>query len=143
MYLKLTTFTKPSPKCNFTYIVLLFLFRSGAPPVTLLTAGTLTDPQLPATASNVCVTDARLGGVGRVALRKQKYWLRRCMQGSMGLVVTSASCNREPTAKTTNTKCVRTMVVYLVLHVSMPRVISCESSLARQKYAMWKKKCVF
>ena len=35
--------------------------------MTLLTAGVLTDPQLPATASNVCTTDARLGGVGRVA----------------------------------------------------------------------------
>ena len=34
--------------------------------MTLLTAGALTDPQLPATASNVCTTDARLGGVGRV-----------------------------------------------------------------------------
>ena len=33
----------------------------------LLTAGALTDPRLPATASNVCTTDARLGGVGRVA----------------------------------------------------------------------------
>ena len=28
--------------------------------------GALTDPRLPATASNVCTTDARLGGVGRV-----------------------------------------------------------------------------
>ena len=26
------------PKCHFTYIFLLFLFRSGAPPITLLTA---------------------------------------------------------------------------------------------------------
>ena len=34
--------------------------------MTLLTAGALTDPQLPMTASNVCTTDARLGGVGRV-----------------------------------------------------------------------------
>ena len=36
--------------------------------MTLLTiAGALTDPQLPAAASNVCTTDARMGGVGRVA----------------------------------------------------------------------------
>ena len=35
--------------------------------MTLLTAGALTDPHLPATASNVCTTDVRLGGVGRVA----------------------------------------------------------------------------
>ena len=34
--------------------------------MTQLTAGALTDPQLPVTASNVCTTDARLGGVGRV-----------------------------------------------------------------------------
>ena len=34
--------------------------------MTLLTAGALTDPQLPATASNVCTTDARLAGVDRV-----------------------------------------------------------------------------
>ena len=32
----------------------------------MLTAGALTDPQLPATALNMCTTDARLGGVGRV-----------------------------------------------------------------------------
>ena len=36
--------------------------------MTLLTAEALTDPQLPETASNVCTTDARLGGVGRVPL---------------------------------------------------------------------------
>ena len=34
--------------------------------MTLLTAGALIDPHLPATASNVCATDAWLGGVGRV-----------------------------------------------------------------------------
>ena len=39
----------------------IFLFRSSAPPTTLPTAGALRDPQLPATASNVCTTDARLG----------------------------------------------------------------------------------
>ena len=33
----------------------------------LLTAGALTDPQLPTRASNVYTTDARLGGIGRVA----------------------------------------------------------------------------
>ena len=40
--------------------------RSGAPPTTLLPDRALTYPQLPATVSNVCTTDARLGGVGRV-----------------------------------------------------------------------------
>ena len=34
--------------------------------MSLLTAGALTDPQLPSTSSNVCTTDAWLGGVGRV-----------------------------------------------------------------------------
>ena len=66
MYLRLTTFTKTLPQMSFHLYFLLFLFRSGAPPMTLLTAGALTDPRLPATASNVCTTDARLGGVGRV-----------------------------------------------------------------------------
>ena len=40
--------------------------------MTLLIAGSLTDPQPPATASNVCTTDARLGGVGRVPPPKTK-----------------------------------------------------------------------
>ena len=34
--------------------------------LTLLTAGSLTNPQLPATASNVCATNAWLDGVSRV-----------------------------------------------------------------------------
>ena len=55
-----------NPPPNIFLLFLLFLFRSGAPPMTLLTAGALTDPRLPATASSVCTTDARLGGVGRV-----------------------------------------------------------------------------
>ena len=49
MYLTLTTFTKTLPKCNFTYNFVPFLFRSGAPPMTLLNDRALTDPQLPAT----------------------------------------------------------------------------------------------
>ena len=59
-------YKNPPPKCNFTFIFLLFLLRSWAPPMTLPTAGALTNPQLPATASNLCMTDARLGGVGQV-----------------------------------------------------------------------------
>ena len=94
-----------SPKCHFTYIVLQ-MFSLWAPPMILLTAGVLTDPQLPARASNVYTTDARLGGIGwvasagwhrpggidrvastgwnrpggigRVPPPKQKSWLRRC-----------------------------------------------------------------
>ena len=49
-----------SPKQNSIF------FRSGAPAMTLLTAGALTGAQMPATASNVCMTDVSLGGVGRV-----------------------------------------------------------------------------
>ena len=67
MYLSVTTFTKILRQMSFHLYFLLFLFRSGVPPMTLLTAGALTDPRLPATASNVCTTDATLGGVGRVA----------------------------------------------------------------------------
>ena len=58
---------KKPPQMSFHLCILLFLFRSGAPPMTLLTAGALTDPQLPVISSNVCTTDASLGGVGRVA----------------------------------------------------------------------------
>ena len=52
---------------SFHLYFLLLLFRSGAPPMTLLATGLLTDPQLPTTASNVCMTDARLDGVCWVA----------------------------------------------------------------------------
>ena len=51
-----------SPKCHFTYF-----FSLWALPMILLTAGALIDPQLPARPSNVYTTDARLGGIGRVA----------------------------------------------------------------------------
>ena len=69
MCLRLTTFTKTLPQMSFHLYFLLFLFRSDAPPMKLLTSGALTDTQLPVTASNVytTVTDARLGGVGQVA----------------------------------------------------------------------------
>ena len=54
-----------NPPPNVTYL-LLFVFLSEAPPITLLTAGAITGLQLPATASNACTTDARLGGIARV-----------------------------------------------------------------------------
>ena len=56
-------YKKPSPKV----ISPIFLFHFGAPSMTLLTAGELTDPYraLPAIASVMCTTDARPGGVGR------------------------------------------------------------------------------
>ena len=55
-----------SPKCHFTYIFGNFV-SLWAPPMILLAVGALTDPQLPARASTVYTTDARLGGIGRVA----------------------------------------------------------------------------
>ena len=64
MYFLLTTLKIPPPNvispifvCNFVSL--------WAPPMILLTAGALTDPQLPARASND-TTDARLGGIGLV-----------------------------------------------------------------------------
>ena len=53
-------------KNHVTRNLVIYKYRS----VTLLTAGALTDPQLPAIASNMCTTDARLGGVGRVPPNK-------------------------------------------------------------------------
>ena len=51
------------PKCHFTY--LLFLFRSGAPPILLLTADALTALwNLSATASSVVTIDATPAGDG-------------------------------------------------------------------------------
>ena len=79
MYLRLTTFTKTLPQMSF-HLIVCFFFRSGAPLITLPTAGVLTDLQLPATASNVCTTDARLGGIGRVPPPNKKSWLRRCLR---------------------------------------------------------------
>ena len=75
MYLRLTTFTKTLPQMSFHLYFLLFLFRSGAPPMTLLTAGALTAPRLPATASNVCTTDARLGGQTKTLATPVEYRL--------------------------------------------------------------------
>ena len=66
MYLRLTTFTKTLPKMSFHPYFFAIFSRSGAPPTTLLPDGALTYPQLPATVSNVCTTDARLGSVGRL-----------------------------------------------------------------------------
>ena len=101
MYLRrLTTFTKTLPQISFHLYFLLFLFRSGAPPMTLLTAGALTDPRLPATASNVCTTDARLGGVGPVHL-KQKSWLRRWHPLVMWSAVCSALQSQQSLADST------------------------------------------
>ena len=61
---------KPSPKWNFTDICCYFYFGLGLQPcMILLTALALTDPQLPAKASNMCTTDASVGGVGNGVAR--------------------------------------------------------------------------
>ena len=49
-------YKKTSPNCHFTNLFAI-CFRFGAPLITLLNAGVLTDLQLPATASNVCTAD--------------------------------------------------------------------------------------
>ena len=72
MYLRLETFTKNLPKCNIAYIFLLFLFRSGAPPMTLLTAGAWMKAS-----NDVCTIDACPG------VPQPKSWLRRCFHTSV------------------------------------------------------------
>ena len=69
MYLRLTTFTKTFPQMSFhLYFFAIFISLWGSTHDSAdCWTGALTDPRLPATASNVCTTDARLGGVGRVA----------------------------------------------------------------------------
>ena len=52
MYLSLTAFTKTLPQMSFHIYMFCYFFRSVAPPRTMLTAGALTDTQLPATASS-------------------------------------------------------------------------------------------
>ena len=63
-------FKNPPPNVISPIFFAIFISLWG--PMTLLTPGALTDPRLPATASNVCTTDARLGGVGRVPPPPQK-----------------------------------------------------------------------
>ena len=58
----------------------------------LLTAGELTYPQLLATVSNVCTTDVRLGGVGRVPPPQQKSWLLRWLSKPIIKLELSESC---------------------------------------------------
>ena len=78
MYLRLKTFTKTLPQMSF-HLICCYLFGSGAPFITLLAAGVLTDLQLPATASNVCTADE--GWVASAGWPpKQQSWLRRCGQ---------------------------------------------------------------
>ena len=82
MYLRLTTFTKTFPQMSFhLYFFAIFISLWGSTHDSAdCWTGVLTDPRLPATASNVCTTDARLGGVGRVPPPpQQKSWLRRCL----------------------------------------------------------------
>ena len=66
MYFRLATLKIPPPNV-ISPIFFCNLFSLWAPPMILLTAGALTDPQLPARASNVYTTEARVGGIGWVA----------------------------------------------------------------------------
>ena len=57
MYLRVKTFTKTLPQMSFHLLYFaIFIFLWGS--TTLLTAGALTNPQLPTTASNLCTTEA-------------------------------------------------------------------------------------
>ena len=58
-------YKNPLPNVISPIFFAIFISLWGST-MTLLTAGALTDHRLPATASNVCTTDARLGSVGRV-----------------------------------------------------------------------------
>ena len=66
MYFRLTTLKIPPTNVILPIFFAIFL-SLWAPPMILLTAGVLPNPQLPARASKVCTTDARLGGIDRVA----------------------------------------------------------------------------
>ena len=68
MYLRLTTFTKKPPPNVISPIVFFAIFISlwGSTQSRLCWLPERSYRQLPATVSNVCTTDARVGGVGRV-----------------------------------------------------------------------------
>ena len=73
MYLRLTTFTKTLTQMPFhLYFLAIFILFWGA---THDSADCWSAHRSPA--SNVCTTNARLGGVGRVPPPQQKSWLRR------------------------------------------------------------------
>ena len=77
MYLRLTTFTKTLPQMSF-HLHFVAFFRSGAPSMTLLTAGALTAIQAArdsfTRAHDWCNAGWRRPGG---PLQKQKSWLRR------------------------------------------------------------------
>ena len=76
-----------SSKCHLTYILLQFFFALGSNH-DYTDCWSAHKSQLPASASNVYTTDARMGGIGRWHRPggigrmppKQKPWLRRCPQ---------------------------------------------------------------
>ena len=82
MYLRITTFTKKPPPNDISpqYNVVAILILLWGSTHDSATAGALTDPQLPATPSNVCTNGAMLGGVGRVPPNKNPGYAgdRRC-----------------------------------------------------------------
>ena len=60
-------YKNPPPNVISPIVLAIFISLWGFTHDSAETAGALTDPQLPAPASNVCTTDAWLGGVARVA----------------------------------------------------------------------------
>ena len=84
---------KPSPKCHFTHILLLICLALRHHPRLCCLMERSHIPQLPATVSNVCTTDARLGGVGRVPPpTQQKSWLLRWLSTPIIKLELSESC---------------------------------------------------
>ena len=85
---------KNPPQNVISPIFFAICSRPGAPPTTLLPDGALTYPQLPAAVSNVCTTDARLGGVGRVPPppTQQKSCLLRWLSKPIIKLELSESC---------------------------------------------------
>ena len=69
---------KPSPNVISPIFFAIFISLWGSP-MTLLTAGALPGPRLPATASNACTTDARWGSVGECYNGKTSPYSRRQM----------------------------------------------------------------
>ena len=94
MYLRLTTFTKKPPPNVISPIICFAIFISlwGSTQSRLCWLPERSYRQLPATVSNVCTTDARVGGVGRVPPPQQKSGLLRWPSKPIIKLELSESC---------------------------------------------------
>ena len=95
MYLRLTTFTKKKPPPNvispiICFAILISLWGSTQSRLCWLLERSYR--QLPATVSNVCTTDARVGGVGRVPPPPTKIRLLRWLSKPIIKLELSESC---------------------------------------------------